>query len=176
MQAWDQLGNYIWRGLITLALTLLIASGAGMLILHAKNLEILSVQSDSMVPVFRRGDALIVAPVILAQMSPGQVISYHSPHDNDVIVSHRLLAVDTTTGRMTTSGDALGSLDQPVTSDRVVGRAVAVAPRLGLILDFITSPAGAVTLIYIPALLLLGQEVQKLAGKFSHVRYRLYKY
>lgn len=139
------------RGLLISTVISLIVLAAGLSILRIRGDRLLSVQTASMVPAFRPGDAIIVRPVSLRDLRPGDVISYHSPHNPALIISHRLLSIDRRTGRLTTAGDALRVADPAFSPNLLAGRAIAVFPRFGLVLDWLRRPVGLVTAIYLPA-------------------------
>jgi signal peptidase len=159
------------RGLTATMLILLLAGAAGLVILRARGELALSVQTASMVPTFRPGDALIVAPFSASQLRVGQVISYRSPHDPRVIISHRLISRGSA-GQLTTAGDALHSHDPSFAPNRVVGRVVSVAPGLGRLLDWLHQPLGLVVVVYVPALGLAGLEIRRLIKHYQQVYYR----
>jgi signal peptidase len=143
------------------------------MLLRAHGQRLLSVQTGSMMPVFRPGDALIVESVTAPQLRPGEIISYQSPLDPRLIISHRLIKIDRRTGWLTTRGDALQTTDQPFPPGRVVGRAVTVAPRLGRILDFSHHPLGLALMVYLPALSLTIIELRHLWATLQPGIYRL---
>lgn len=154
------------------AMTLLIAVAAGLIWLHAHGQHLLSVQSASMVPTFQRGDALVVEPVQPGQLRAGDIISYRSNLDPSVIISHRLTKIDHA-GRLTTAGDALGAPDPPITPAQVIGRATAVAPKLGRLTDWLRKPLGLVLAVYLPALVVVASEIRRLIKHQDEPTYRL---
>lgn len=136
-------------------LTLLIAGTVGLTILHARGVRVLSVQSASMVPVFHLGDAVVVQPVTLSNLRPGDIVSYRSVAGHNVTISHRLVGIDRRTGLMVTQGDALQGTDPPISPQQLIGRDTAVAPRFGLVLDAIRHPLGLAVVVYLPATLII---------------------
>ena len=154
---------HVVRGLLVLALLAAVELAA----FHAHGQRLLSVQSPSMRPTFQPGDALIVTPVKSHQLRVGQVISYRSPRDPRLVISHRLVKVDRPTGWLTTQGDALRTADQPFPPNLVVGRATAVAPGLGRLLDWLHRPIGLLLMVYLPALALIISETLRLAAHFN---------
>lgn len=152
-------------------LTSLLAGAAGLTIVHARGQQLLSVQTASMVPVFRPHDALLIVPTKPTDLRVGQIISYRSPLNDRIIISHRLLAAHA--GQLTTAGDATGSPDPIFSADRVVGRAVAVAPSLGFLLDWLHTPRGLILLVYLPALAIVAGELYMLLARSKLPAYRL---
>lgn len=150
------------RAVIYLLISLLIAAGVGLVSLHVNHQKLLSVQSASMMPTFRRGDALVVNSVKTEQLRVGDIISYQSQRDGAVVISHRLSSVDKQAGLLTTAGDRLGRPDKPFPASQVIGRATAIAPGLGRIMDAIRTPVGLLCLLYLPALAVVGSEIKRL--------------
>jgi signal peptidase len=164
--------QFIRLALITM-LTLPIAGAVGLIILHARGERLLSVQTASMVPTFRPGDAIIVQPVSPSSLRAGDIVSYRSPRDPGVVISHRLIEVNQPAGRLVTAGDALHTPDQPFLPLLVVGRATAVAPGLGTVLDAPPRPLGLVIMVYLPAALVIGAEALRLSRHYRRPAYLL---
>ena len=164
------------RSLSVIAICSVMAMATGLIILRHHGDQLLSVQTASMTPAFRPGDALVVAPTPVSQLQPGEVISYHSPKASRVIVSHRLTNINRRTGQLTTAGDALHSPDPPVPDSLLVGRVIAVAPDLGGILDFLRQPLGLVVALYAPALIVVGCEFYRIINHYRHPGYRHLSY
>lgn len=133
--------------------------------------RLLSVQTDSMVPTYRPGDALLVRSIEMSRLHPGQIISYISPKDTQVVVSHRLIAVNGSV--LTTQGDRLKRPDISFAPSLVIGQVVATVPRLGYLLDFLHRPIGLLVAIYLPALAIIWSEVKNLARYYDRHYYRL---
>jgi signal peptidase I len=129
--------------------------------------KLLTVQTASMVPTFRPGDALIVKPVPTSSLVPGQIISYHAPRDPNILISHRLIKIDPITGWLTTAGDARHSADPAFPPQLVAGRAVLLLPRLGTLLKMLRSPIGLSLLIYLPAGTTLLAEARRLDSIYA---------
>lgn len=142
--------------------SLLIATTVGLMSLRIHHQKLLSVQSASMAPTFTPGDALVVNPVKAGYLQVGDIISYQSGQAKAVTISHRLVAVNKHTGWLTTAGDRLDVSDTPFPPSQVIGRATAVAPGLGHVMDMVRTPLGLALLLYLPALAIIGGEVQRL--------------
>lgn len=138
---------------------------------YANGWRALSVQSDSMRPVFRRGDLMITRPDIAAPL--GAVVSYHSPLNGRMVISHRL--VGRRGNLLITAGDALRSRDQPFDRSRLVGRAVILVPSVGRPLDWLHRPLGLALMVYLPAGIICMVEVRRLYGRQTEP-YRLAGY
>jgi signal peptidase len=173
MTMFVQTVNLTARVLLAITVISLLAGAAGLMILHSRGERLLSIQTGSMVPTFRPGDALIVGPVMANQLRVGDIISYRSPRNASITISHRLIAVNRQTGWLTTAGDALHSPDPPFSPTLVLGRATALAPRLGTVLDVLRRPIGLALAVYLPALVIMVAEIRRLIRCYSLPTYRL---
>ena len=109
-----------------------------------------TVESNSMVPAFARGDLLVVGALADGDPEVGQVVVYQDPTIG--LVVHRVVAVD---GELvTTQGDANNTADVPFDRSLIVGRVLAVVPLLGVVVGALKTPIG-VTAVLIAALLLV---------------------
>lgn len=167
--------NLAIRGLLVAVLILLVAAALGLIALRLSGWQLLSVQTASMQPAFRPGDAVMIAPISTQSLHIGDIISYRSLQtaEAEVIISHRLQAIDRRTGALTTAGDALRTPDEPFPPRQVVGRPFAVAPRLGYVLDLLRRPLGLAVAIYLPAIAIIGLEIRRLLRHFGRPRYQL---
>lgn len=162
---------YTSMGLLLAGLWGILLSGAfALLSLHARGEQLLAVQTASMRPTFQPGDALIVRPVKATDLRVGEIISYQS-RSPGVIITHRLVAINRQTGLLTTAGDSLRSPDLAFPPDQVIGRATALAPKLGLVLDFLRHPLGLALAIYVPGALIIGFEVTQLTQTYTRPVY-----
>jgi signal peptidase len=175
MTTFVRIANIVARGLLSIMVISLCAGAVGLTMLHAGGERLLSIQTGSMIPTFRPGDALIVGPVMVRQLRVGDIVSYRSPRNATVTISHRLIAINKHTGWLTTAGDAQHSPDQPFSSDLVVGRATALAPHLGTVLDALRRPLGLVLAVYLPALVIVVAEVRRLV-RYTRPIYRCADY
>lgn len=93
----------------------------------------LTVTSNSMRPLLRRGDQVGLSATTLQQLTPGDVIVVR---DGDTFLTHRFVAIrqkDAET-MLLTRGDRPLALDPPWSPDRYVGR-VTVLRRSGRVLS-----------------------------------------
>jgi signal peptidase I len=136
---------------------------------------VLNVQTGSMRPIFRPGDAVIAWRVPPRQLQVGDIISYHSLRDPRVIISHRLISKQIAGGvvQLITKGDAVPTVDPPIGSTAVTGQVWAVAPGLGKVLGWIKTPYGLGLAIYLPALVIIGLQAKQVVRYYRPTRYRL---
>jgi signal peptidase I len=137
--------------------------------------HILSVQTNSMVPIFKPGDAVLVRRQPADGLRVGDIVSYHSLLDPKVIVSHRIVAINTQQGWLRTKGDRLQTADPTITTQAVIGQVWAVAPRLGRLLGWLSQPVALLIVVYIPALGLILVQVRRVLGYYKNASYRLYE-
>jgi signal peptidase I len=163
-------------GLLAIPLASLITLTTGLMVLHVRGEKLLSVQTASMVPTFRPGDALIVAPVSAKALHVGEVISYASPLDPRVVISHRLVRIETKPDRLTTAGDSLRVDDPTFSSAALAGKVVAIVPRLGTILNILRRPLVLALAVCIPAGIFLYAEYLRLLHFFMRPMYRIHGY
>lgn len=138
--------------------------------------RILSVQSNSMEPVFAPGDAVIMRPVTVDQLNYDDIVSYRSASDPRVIISHRLVDIDNEAGLLYTQGDNTDVVDEAVMSGQVAGKITKVIPRAGYVLDALHQPIGLVSLVYMPGALILLAEGRRLARRYARPAYQLHGY
>jgi signal peptidase I len=143
---------------------------------HYQGDLLLSVQTGSMVPTFLPGDAVVTRKVSLGELQVGDIITYRNPAHQEVLVSHRLISVNHQTGKLITEGDALNLQDIPFPYYLVVGRVTAIVPSGGYVLDWLHRPIGLLTVVYIPAALILLAEARRLARQYAKPYYQLYSY
>lgn len=153
---------------------------------HFLNVEepMMTVLSESMWPVFTRGDLIFVKDIKPQNIVVGDIIVFRY---NDGVAVHRVIRIDG--NRVTTKGDANNVEDNPIFFDDVVGRVPLVlgrpvkvpfvgrialfmnpetsvslsdqpAPRLGGILlqmvRYLANPVGFTLLVLLPASALFG--------------------
>lgn len=109
-----------------------------------------TVESNSMVPAFARGDLLVVGAQGADEPAVGDVVVYQDPTIG--LVVHRVVSVDG--DLVTTQGDANNTADEPFDRSRIVGHVLLVVPALGLLVGAMRTPLG-VLLVLAAALLLV---------------------
>lgn len=90
------------------------------------------VQSESMAPAVRAGDALVSSSIVRSELERGQVVVIDDPAVDGRLLSHRVVAIRAD-GSLVTRGDANQQADStPVQPDRVRGVARLRVPFVGL--------------------------------------------
>lgn len=161
----------VWRAVIWSTLIPALTVSGALAGLRMAGWHLRAVQSNSMTPTFQAGDMIVVKPRPAAALHPGMVVSYHWPEQPHPIVTHRLLRIDAG-GRLVTTGDRLRTVDPPVSAGQIEGQAIAVVPGAGSLIAFLRKPAVLAATVYVPAVWLLGSELQRLARSWRPT-YRL---
>jgi signal peptidase len=162
----------IERCVAVIGASLLLVIAAGLLLARERGTRLLSVQTGSMEPTLRPGDAVIVETIHTGSLRPGDIVNYRSPRASRLVITHRLISIDAHGGWLTTEGDALDSPDPPFPRRLVVGRVRAVAPRLGVVLDTLRHPVVLIVVLYVPAAVVIFTELHRL-GTAPKGSYRL---
>jgi signal peptidase len=121
-------------GALTVALYPTVTSGKAMAVL-----------SGSMTPTYPVGAMVFTRPVDPADVAVGDVITFERPSNTSELVTHRVVAVDTSGGTVvfTTKGDANNAADlDPVPASLVQGRLWFGVPQLGRVAAILHSPQG----------------------------------
>lgn len=155
---------------------LLLVSLGGTALWRMQTVQVMSVQSGSMSPAINKGDAVVLRPVDRRDLKVGDVVSYRSPANQAVIITHRVVAVESNWGLLVTKGDNTERADKPVAAAEVIGRVDARIAYAGFALDFLRSPAGLIAAVYIPAGTIVLLELRRLASYYGKPTYRLVGY
>ena len=131
-----------------------------------------SVQTASMSPLLKPGDLIIAVRPQPASLQIGDIVSYSSSQDPQKTITHRIYQTEFNKGYVVTKGDNLLYADPPVAYSSIKSKAYKALPKLGYGLDFLHKPAGLITAVYFPSLLICAYEIHRLAVRFSYGRYR----
>ncbi len=161
---------WLWLQLVGGALAL---AAISWLIAQATfHLRLLDVQTGSMRPTFRPGDALIMHRAS-GEPRVGVVVSYKSTRNPNELITHRVVGISPKTGRFQTKGDRLSTADPPVRDSLLVGQVVAVLPNMGRVLSWLQSWPGLVVCVYAPAAAIAASELYRFERNYSKRLYRL---
>ena len=170
------LGNIIFVSLMVLAGTLLFFLVKSKLNGGQPNFagyKLYAVLSGSMNPAFDTGSLVAVKPIDPAELQEGDIITFGS--SGGKIVSHRVVGINRKDGlSFITKGDANNVADSgAVPASRVIGMVGVAIPYLGRLLVFSQTKQGLLTLIIIPALVILvleGLELWSYAARMDKER------
>ena len=124
------------------------------------------VLSDSMKDTFAVGDLSVSAQADPETLEPGDIITFTSidPSNYGSVVTHKIREITEYEGEpaFVTYGTTTGVDDSyPVPFDNVIGEYKFRLPKMGYFFEFLTTPAGYVTVILIPFLVLIALQVAK---------------
>ena len=149
-------GTVLFLGICTVLLLLTIPKGSW---------KAMSVQTGSMRPAINPGDMVLVKRVPVTSLRVGDVITYINPQNQKQTITHRIVALNGP--QLIVKGDANKGPDPVVSSNMVVGKVNKSIPYLGHGVDFVRTPLGLLTLIYVPALIVVISEIRRLAKHYK---------
>lgn len=124
------------------------------------------VLSGSMNPVFDTGSILAVEKVDPAAVKLKDIITFRSPEDENMIITHRVMGIMTLGTRQIaylTQGDANNVPDKElVPKENLIGQAVYWVPYAGYVTEFAKTKKGLFILIIIPGALIIISELWRL--------------
>lgn len=168
----DGIVRYLQATVMVVALLLALAVAAIVLLPRAMGWTTLVVLSGSMEPAMPVGGLAFVEPAAAEEIRAGDVVTYPRPNKPETLVSHRVVAVSDQLGETTlwTKGDANESNDSwAVPADSVVGRVRFTLPYLGRVSQHMQTPRGYLSVLAIPAALVILVEtvniIRTLRGK-----------
>jgi signal peptidase len=160
---------------IKLTATLLFA-GLGLVVaavsLPFTGLRALSVQTGSMKPAIDPGALVLVRSVSPDSLKRGDVITYKSKVNPGTTTTHRIVersGLPDGPKTTITKGDANKIADAPVYDPQIVGKVVGSVPLAGKALDFIKTPVGLATVIYLPIVLIFVSEIRLLVRRLTEL-------
>jgi len=126
----------------------------------------MSVQSNSMMPVFEKGDLIFINTCDAAKLEVGDIICFHTIlEDQYVLNTHRIAAIEELDGlrRYTTRGDNNAVDDAHAIMDAdIVGQYVGKLGGVGAFMDFLTTGLGCILIIVVPLFLFFLYQVYRL--------------
>lgn len=147
---------------------------AGSLVLNKLNTPIkyrlFSVQSGSMEPAIPIGSLVVIAPVETYQKD--DIINFRDEGNSNRTVTHRIVNIsrdeDLNTTSYRTKGDANEDPDlELIRSERVNGKLIFHLPYLGYPVAFAQTQTGFITLVIIPATLIIYTELLNIKNEIS---------
>lgn len=121
------------------------------------------VLSGSMNPTFDTGSLLAVEKVDPSAVKLKDIITFRSPEDENMIITHRVKGIMTLeTGQVAylTQGDANNAPDQNlIPKENLIGKAVCWVPCAGYVTEFAKTKKGILIMIVIPGILIIGSEL-----------------
>jgi signal peptidase I len=135
--------------------------------------HLLAVESGSMTPTFRVGDAVIVRYAPPSQLHVGDIVNFVSPENRTKTVSHRIIALNVKDSLLITKGDNIRQADTAIHVTAVRGRVVGVIPHLGQLINQLQTPIGLLLFVCLPLVMSALYESYRLGLSRQSFRYRL---
>ena len=152
------------RGVVdVLLITIIISALLLLLTPRLMGANLLVVVSQSMEPTIPMGSIVVSYPKAVDEIEVGDVITFSVAElgGETVYVTHRVVEVieNSTDVRYRTQGDGVNEPDMVlIAPDQIVGRMWFNLPLVGYLVAFIRSPLGYLTLVGLPALLIVIHE------------------
>ncbi len=132
------------------------------------------VQSDSMAPTFEKGDLIIIKTCDVESLEEGDIITFHTIIDNEYALNtHRIETITETDGvrSYVTKGDNNDIADTHSIADGdIVGKYVMRLPKVGKLMDILSSSTGFLVIIVLPMLLFFIYQVYHLIMVSIHLK------
>lgn len=156
---------------------LILLSVAGIMILSTLNIpggfKLYTVQSGSMEPALKTGSVVLSKPS--NEYAEGDIITFKSQEDRNnpkpaVTTTHRIVGVEEKDDEFfyTTKGDANNGPDgNQITRDLILGKVVSSTPLIGYLIGFSRTPTGLITLVIIPATIIVYNELLNIKSEIK---------
>ncbi len=126
------------------------------------------ISGPSMEPAIRAGSVAVTRPTRVEALEVGDIITFRQPESASTNVTHRIVAINTQDDQrvFVTRGDANDNADtEQARLQGEVDRLVYDVPYAGYIVNFARSRAGVISLLVVPAVMLLSLELRSLKKK-----------
>jgi len=129
--------------------------------------------SQSMTPAIKVNDAIVTKRVEGADIEVGDVITYYSenPEYPDIMITHRVIEKNEVDGEyfFVMKGD-YNNVQDPLTvkESQVYGKVIMRIPKIGIIQQLLSTYAGWIFVIVLPALAVVAYDIVKLFEKIKN--------
>lgn len=140
------------------------------------NFKLLSVLSGSMEPTIHTGSVVVVKPE--SSYKVGDIITFGKNTKTEVPTTHRIAEMKIVSGEAVykTKGDANNAEDSTETPQKeIIGKVLFSIPWLGYIVDFVKKPMGLMLVIVIPAVIIVYDELRKIAKEVKKLTTKVKK-
>jgi signal peptidase len=124
------------------------------------------VKTGSMSPEFEEGDLILIRTCDPSSLKVGDIITFHTIIQNEYALNtHRIVEINENAGvrSYVTKGDANEISDTHVIADGdIVGKYVAKVPKIGKVMDVLSSSTGFLVIIVLPMVLFFIYQVYHL--------------
>lgn len=155
--------------LLSYLLVAAIGCGIWLVLWRTEGFKLYSVQTGSMAPLLQPGDLAVSIKTTPQTLQIGDIINYQGQAGS---VTHRVYQTYPAKGYVITKGDNLAQPDPPVAYKQIAGKTIKVIPGVGRAFDWLRRPVGLISLVYVPAILIMATEMYRLAGYYSRGSYR----
>lgn len=134
-------------------------------------IDLRSVASGSMGPTIPVGSMVVIEPVEIEKILPGDIITFQSSEIMNRVVTHRVVEVTVMEGERAfrTKGDANDDPDlNLLPASKMLGRVLFDLPYLGFLSQFIHTRQGWLLIIIIPAAILILLEMGNILKLIWH--------
>lgn len=123
------------------------------------NYSLKMVLSGSMEPAIKTGGVVMIKPA--SNYEVGDIVTYQYGRKARNLTTHRIIGQKD--NEFITKGDNNNAADiNPIKKEQILGKVVLAVPYAGYIANFTRSKFGLILLIFIPALLIIGDEMRKI--------------
>ncbi len=132
------------------------------------------VMTGSMQPAVPEDSLILVRKTELSKIQPDDIISYYStdPLLQGSVNTHRVVSVEQQGDSyiFITKGDANAIQDQyPAQGENVLGKVIYISHPLGMVVNFMSSPAAFVLLILLPIFIILVSSLIRVAKSAKNI-------
>jgi len=126
-----------------LIMLIIILTAAPLTVPKLLGYHIYAVLSGSMQPAYPVGSVVYLREEVPEKIQTGDAITFYLPEEADVVMTHRVVEIDTVKQEFVTKGDANQEEDEePVAFDRLIGKPVFCIPGIAVLSDFINTATG----------------------------------
>ena len=140
------------------------------------NIKLMSVLSGSMEPAIHTGSVIVIKPI--SSYKVGDIVTFGKNTKTEIPTTHRIAEMKVVSGEVVykTKGDANNSEDsKEVAQKEVLGKVYVSVPYLGYVVDFVKKPFGLMIVILIPAVIIIYDQIQKIAVEVKKLRLKVKK-
>lgn len=124
------------------------------------------VQTGSMKPAVPAGSLIIIKQ---EEYKTGDIITFRASQEAQTVTTHRIIRVSE--DGFITKGDANDIFDtSPVSKNSIIGKVIVTIPLLGFLIAFSKTQLGFITLIIVPALIIILSEIINLKKALTEIK------
>lgn len=135
------------------------------------NYQIKIVKSGSMEPTIKTGSVIVMKPQLTYTV--GDIVTFGKDTKTEIPTTHRVVAqrVEDGVTFFRTKGDANDGPDaNEIKESDISGRVLFSIPFMGYIIDFARKPLGFALLVFVPAGILIFDEIVKIFGEVRRLK------